>query len=172
MRYNKCNYGVIMPRFGQRSLKNLKEAHPDLQKLFHKVIEKYDCSIIEGYRSQIEQDVAFHSNRSKVKYPNSKHNQQPSMAVDVCPYHNGIDWNDREKFVHFAGYVKGVADTLNIDIRWGGDWDSDNLFNDQSFHDLPHFELVASSTKDQLPDGPTEDDINVTLEDIENEAML
>jgi len=28
-------------------------------------------------------------------------------------------------------------------LRWGGDWDSDKVFDDQNFDDLPHFELVS-----------------------------
>ena len=34
-----------------------------------------------------------------------------------------------------------VAQDLDIPIRWGGDWDSDNNLNDQNFMDLVHFEL-------------------------------
>jgi hypothetical protein len=30
---------------------------------------------------------------------------------------------------------------MNIKIRWGGDWDSDNIMKDQTFNDLPHFQL-------------------------------
>ena len=41
----------------------------------------------------------------------------------------------------FAGYVQGVAEQLGIKIRWGGDWDSDFDFKDQTFNDLVHFEL-------------------------------
>ena len=33
-----------------------------------------------------------------------------------------------------------VAAGLDIEIRWGGDWDGDNEFTDQSFDDLVHFE--------------------------------
>ena len=31
---------------------------------------------------------------------------------------------------------------MNIKIRWGGDWDSDNIMKDQTFNDLPHFEII------------------------------
>jgi peptidoglycan L-alanyl-D-glutamate endopeptidase CwlK len=34
-----------------------------------------------------------------------------------------------------------AADELDAILRWGGDWDSDGKTNDQSFHDIPHFEL-------------------------------
>lgn len=36
-----------------------------------------------------------------------------------------------------------AASTTGVKIRWGGDWDGDWIHTDQSFHDLPHFELVT-----------------------------
>jgi peptidoglycan L-alanyl-D-glutamate endopeptidase CwlK len=59
----------------------------------------------------------------------------------VAPY--PIDWNDTKRFYHFAGFVLGVAKSskIAIPIRWGGDWDSDNDLNDQTFMDLVHWEL-------------------------------
>ena len=62
------------------------------------------------------------------------------MAVDVVPY--PIDWKDRARFYHFVGFVRGIASQKGIKIRTGADWDGDHLFNDQTFHDLPHFELL------------------------------
>lgn len=175
-----------MPSFGKRSKKNLSEAHPLLQELFNAVVKKYDCAVIEGYRGEEEQNKYYHAGQSKLKYPQSKHNKQPSLAVDVVPY--PIDWKDYKRFYHFAGYVKGVADTLGIDIRYGTDWDGDNDFKDQTFHDLPHFELKSTtrskvlpqqisgaekSNKTQhLPDAPSEDDINDILDDIDKDLGL
>lgn len=129
-----------MCKFSERSKENLRECHPDLQLLFMRVISVFDCAVIEGFRSEAEQNKAYHAGKSKLKWPQSKHNQVPSRAVDVVPY--PVDWNDRERFVYMAGIVKGIASEMGISIRWGGDWDSDNDLNDQSFHDLPHFELL------------------------------
>ena len=64
------------------------------------------------------------------------------MGIDVAPC--PIQWNNSKRFYHFAGYVKGVADSLGIKICWGGDWDKDNDFDDQTFNDLVHFELIGS----------------------------
>ncbi len=165
-----------MPSFGTRSLKNLNEAHPALQRLFQEVVKNYDCSVIEGHRPQSEQDAAYHSGKSKVKWPNSKHNPSPSLAVDVVPY--PVDWNDTDRFYHFAGYVKGVADTLGIKIRYGADWDGDNQFKDQSFHDLPHFELMSDSndgiiepSREYLPEETSAEDVEISLEEIERNSL-
>jgi hypothetical protein len=62
------------------------------------------------------------------------------MAVDVAPY--PIDWEDTKRFYHFAGFVQATAKQLNIPIIWGGDWNNNNNFKDQTFNDLVHFELI------------------------------
>lgn len=128
-----------MPTFGTRSNANLDTCHPDLQRLFREVVKHYDCTVICGHRSKDAQDEAVQNGMSKTVYPNSKHNSIPSLAADVVPY--PIDWQDREGFYNFGGFVKGVASQMGISIRWGGDWDSDNDLHDQKFIDLPHFEI-------------------------------
>jgi len=95
---------------------------------------------LEGFRGKEAQNEYFRTGRSKVEFPNGKHNRKPSEAIDASPY--PIDWQDTKRFYYFAGIVKGVAAEMGIKIRWGGDWDSDNDFNDQTFMDLVHFELI------------------------------
>ena len=130
-----------MPSFGEKSTEQLKTCHPDLQLIFNAVVKSFDCSIMCGYRGYKEQMQAYNSKpqKSKLKYPDSKHNKIPSQAVDVVPY--PIDWKNINRFYYFGGYVKRIAEELNIKIKWGGDWDSDTLTDDQTFMDLPHFEL-------------------------------
>ena len=106
-----------MPRFGSRSTSHLSEAHPKLQDLFNEVIKYIDCSVLEGFRSEEEQNKLFHARKSKLQWPESKHNAMPSMAVDVVPY--PIDWNDRDRFIYFGGFVLATAKQMGIDIRWG-----------------------------------------------------
>jgi peptidoglycan L-alanyl-D-glutamate endopeptidase CwlK len=129
-----------MPEFGERSRTNLSQAHPDLQRLFARVIQVFDCAVICGHRGQAEQEAAFHAGTSTKQWPDSKHNQTPSLAVDVVPF--PIDWNDIGRIHYFAGVVMGIAHEMGINIRWGGDWDQDTEVRDQTFHDLPHFELI------------------------------
>ena len=130
-----------MPSFSSASRERLNTCHPDLQRLFNTVVENYDCTIMEGVRSLETQKEYLRTGKTRTL--NSKHLRASdgySHAVDVAPY--PIDWDDRDRFYHFAGYVLGVADILGIEIRWGGDWDSDKELHDQTFYDLPHFELV------------------------------
>ena len=87
-------------------------------------------------------DVIFRSDKGATEETlNSEglSNANPSRAVDVAPY--PIDWSDRERFTYFAGFVKGIASQMGIDIIWGGDWDNDTDLKDNGFDDLVHFEL-------------------------------
>jgi len=134
-----------MPAFSKTSLERLSTCHPDLQTLFNEVIKYFDCAVIVGHRGQAEQDAAFRDGLSKLKWPNGQHNSMPSMAADVAPY--PIDWKDTKRFCYFAGVVMGIAETLleqgkiSHKIRWGGDWNMNSQVKDETFHDLPHFEL-------------------------------
>lgn len=135
-----------MPEYSKKSKQNLAEAHRDLQVIFNEVIKLYDCSILCGHRDKQKQNELFSKGLSKVKYPNSNHNKKPSDAVDAVPY--PIDWNDKLRLYHFAGFVLGTAERLlkegkiSRKLRWGGDWNRNNIFNDQKFNDLDHFELI------------------------------
>lgn len=133
-----------MAYFGKNSTKRLSECHPDLQLLFHEVIRHWNCAVLTGRRGEQEQNQTFREGRSKLKYPHSTHNKKPSRGADVIPWFPKpphIRWNDREAFYCFGGFVLGIAAKMGIKIRWGGDWDRDEELHDQTFFDLPHFEL-------------------------------
>ncbi len=138
-----------MASFSSTSKARLATCHPDLQTLFEEVVRHFDCTIVQGHRSPAEQQRLYAQGRTEpgpvvtqidgvTKL--SSHNKSPSLAVDAVPY--PIDWNDRERMTLFAGVVLGIAFRLGINVRWGGDWDRDTEVNDNSFDDLPHFELV------------------------------
>ena len=129
-----------MPRFGRRSKERLATCDEKLQKVFNEVIKQVDCSVLEGHRSEARQEKLFKEGKTKVHYPNGRHNASPSRAVDVVPY--PIDWNDRERFHLFAGMVIGLARGMGISLRWGGDWNMNFEVDDNQFDDFPHFELL------------------------------
>lgn len=129
-----------MPSFGKRSRKNLEQAHPLLQHLFGEVVKHYDCSVLCGHRTREEQEICYETGVSNKQWPRSTHNTLPSLAVDVVPYPK-LDWKDMNRFYHFVGFVMGVAKSLGINIRSGADWDRDMDLKDQTFYDMPHFEL-------------------------------
>ena len=134
-----------MPRFGSRSRKNLDTCHPDLQKVFNEVIKYVDCSVLEGHRGEERQNKLYEEGKTKVRYPKGRHNSDPSNAVDVTPY--PVDWDDRERQTLFAGFVLGIAKSMDIELRWGGDWDRDFKVVDNRFDDFPHFEIYGDKKR-------------------------
>ena len=128
-----------MPKFGRKSKERLSTCESNLQKVFNEVIKHVDCSVLEGHREKDRQNKLYKEGKTKVKYPNGRHNRQPSSAVDVTPYPG--DWKDRERQTLFAGFVIGVGSQMGIKLRWGGDWDQDFQVVDNRFDDFPHFEL-------------------------------
>jgi len=137
-----------MPAFGMKSAAELATAQSRLIHLFEIVVKNYDCTILQGKRSELQQQLNVDKGVSKTL--NSKHVyplEAPSRAVDVAPY--PLKWPDKDsltyvkdlsRFYHFGGYVKAIAEHLSIPIRWGGDWDGDRAITDQGFDDLVHFE--------------------------------
>ena len=128
-----------MPYFGKRSRTNLATCDERLRKVFNEVIKHVDCSVIEGNRNEARQNKLYAEGKTKVMFPNGRHNHNPSRAVDVVPY--PIDWSDRERFHLFAGFVLGIAKSMNINLRWGGDWNQNFEVDDNQFDDFPHFEI-------------------------------
>ena len=124
-----------MPRFGKRSKQRLKGVETKLVNVLNELIKIMDVTIIEGLRTQERQDELVAKGASKTRY--SKHIQ--GKAVDLAPY--PIDWEDRERFHYMGGMVRGIAQELNVPVRWGGDWDSDGEIKDNSFDDLVHVEI-------------------------------
>jgi peptidoglycan L-alanyl-D-glutamate endopeptidase CwlK len=131
-----------MAKFGRKSRERLETCHEDLQDLFNEVVRFFDCSVLEGHRGEELQNKYYKQGNSKVKYPNGRHNKLPSNAVDVVPY--PVDWDDTDRMYYFAGFVKGLAYSMGIPIRWGGDWNDNTEVKDTNFKDLPHFELKDS----------------------------
>ena len=124
-----------MPRFSNKSLKELDTCDPLLQYLFKEVVKHFDCSIIEGKRSLEEQKELLKEGATKTL----KSAHLTGKAVDVYPY--PVDFEDRDRWHYFGGYVLGTARQFGIDVIWGGDWDNDTKTKDNTFDDLMHFEL-------------------------------
>jgi len=119
-----------MSSFSKRSKENLSQCDIRLQKIFNEVILITDCAVICGHRGEEEQNKAYNEGKSKLKYPQSKHNKIPSQAVDVVPF--PIDWSNIERFKELASKVKQIAEDLDIKIECGCDW---------KWKDFPHFQV-------------------------------
>jgi len=133
-----------MARFGKASRKRLDECHWSLQQLMERVVKIRDISIVCGIRNRVDQNDMFKRGLSKLKWPDGKHNVQApdelADAVDIVPWPE--QYTDPMTMIHVAGIVMGVAAEMNMEIRWGGDWNRNANLSDQTFIDLWHFERV------------------------------
>lgn len=142
-----------MPSFGKKSLENLSNAHPELRRVLNEAIKYFDFSVIESVRTQEQHEKNVKEGKSKTTWEKSKHRarldnegRMTSLAVDIVPY--PCDWNDKEQFALMAGYILGIAAVLHRQgfmthkLRWGGDFNMNNVTTDQKFYDGPHFELI------------------------------
>lgn len=139
-----------MPEFSAASKQKLERVHPELRRLFDTAVKFYDCQILQGERTVEQQRANVESGVSETM--DSKHlianGREYVEAVDVAPYpviwpnknHPGYN-KELSRFYHFGGFIEGLAKGMKIPLRWGGDWDSDHDFADQTFDDLVHFEL-------------------------------
>jgi len=140
----------------------LATCYPLIIQWANEIVASYDCHVITGHRGMIEQNRAFADKKSKVRWPNSRHNSNPSMAIDIGPWipGRGVPWpqypsnwnnvsevkkylDDLNQWYHFAGYGLRTAEDLGIQMRWGGDWDRDKYVGDNGFDDLAHWEIVT-----------------------------
>ena len=139
-----------MPTFGKKSQDKLETCHPNLITLMWSVVKQFDITIVWGYRDKGTQD-AMYAAKPRVtnkKFPDSRHNVLPCMAVDIAPWPEVYGRNDEEKkcaainFAFMAGHVMAHAAALGLTVRWGGDWNRNLSVTDEDFKDMGHFELL------------------------------
>jgi len=119
------------------SLNRLKQCHPNLIKIMLRVDEIYPIHVVCGFRNEEDQNKAFKEKKSKLKFPESKHNKIPSLAVDIVPDPDRnpktISWVDLKAFEIMCLAVEAISEEYGIKVRFGKDF---------SFADWPHFELI------------------------------
>ena len=122
----------------RESQENLRGVDSDLVSVICQASLGISIRVLEGLRTPKRQQHLYDSGKTKTL--KSKH--VIGKAVDlIWENFRFDDWENRERFFYHAGYIQRVADSQHTRIRWGGDWDSDMDFTDQSFDDLVHFEL-------------------------------
>jgi peptidoglycan L-alanyl-D-glutamate endopeptidase CwlK len=120
-----------MAKFSAASTKKLKTCDERLQLIMNELIKELDVIIICGHRNKEDQNKAYAMGKSKLKWPNGKHNKLPSLAVDVMPY--PLDWDDIGRVKDMLKRVERIAKAHGIKLRYGRDF---------SFKDWNHIELV------------------------------
>ena len=115
----------------------LATCHEDLQDIVEALAEQMQIIVVCGHRGEKEQNEAYAKGNSKLKFPKSKHNTLPSMAVDLAPAKTVdgklvIDWQDKKAFTILARAFMRIAECNGVSYTWGGEW---------KMADLVHFQL-------------------------------
>ena len=135
-----------MNHFGESSTLKLSTCDVRLQNIAHQVLRMKDHSIIKGHRNRADQNAAYYAmpQRSKLKWPDGKHNAYPSMAMDVQTYPSEhlTEQDLREEQLYLLGLYVGIAHQLDIVLRTGADWDRSGVISDNGFDDFFHVEIV------------------------------
>ena len=128
--------------YSDSSMEKLGTCDPRLQAVFTRAADFWDIKIIEGHRSVERQKALFLTGATNIDgvRKKGKHNYSPSRAIDVAPL--PLDWRDVQRFYQFGWAIVGLAHSMGVMLRWGGDWDADGDTQDQLFNDLVHFEVV------------------------------
>ena len=128
----------------KRSIGNLEGVHPDLVAVVKRAIEitEQDFSVIEGVRSVERQRQLVAKGASQTM--NSRH--LTGHAVDLAPYPLSWDW---EYFYPIADAMKQAAEELDIPLRWGGNWQVDDVRSWEG-----NAESLARAYNGSFPDGP------------------
>ena len=154
-----------MYKYSNHSLKQVGKVHPYLRQILNEVLETDDFKVLQGGRTEKEQNQLFIAGFSKLRPPNGKHLIQSDgycYAVDIVPFINGIQLaTDPESFnatkqAQFAWFLRRVQDVgesyldmikfnggdkwkLRLGINWDGDGE---ILSDQKFDDWFHVELI------------------------------
>lgn len=113
-------------------LDKLNTCHPKLIRVVLAVAERKPLIVVCGHRGKEDQDRAYREGKSKLRWPNSRHNAWPSEAVDLAPA--PLDWDDTRRFKGLAVAILEEGRNQGTEITWGGSW--------RGFVDVPHFELT------------------------------
>jgi len=115
--------------FSKSSKDRLETCHPLIQDWLNEIIKWRDCTVAWGHRGEKDQNEMFAKGLSRCKYPESKHNSDPSLAVDVYPYAlgrmiNGDVEGDEVLIDRFIGFAQAVAAIRGIPIKSASEWGS------------------------------------------------
>ncbi len=126
--------------FGSNSQQKIRTLHDDLKLVVYRGIKLFDFSVTWGHRDEKTQNALYLAGSSQLPWDKSTHNKIPSLGFDADPF--PTDYNNLKRYYYMAGIFMGIASDLGIVLRWGGDWNRNNIFSDNNFNDLGHFELV------------------------------
>ena len=112
------------------------QAHPILASIYDRVKAKFpDTHIAWTFRDKYYQDLAYRDGRSRVRWPDSKHNAMENglpraRAIDLFRLRPDLvaAWE-----ISFYRDIWEFIKSSGVPIMWGGEW--------KKFTDSPHFQL-------------------------------
>ena len=131
-------------KLGKTSLARLQGVDETLVKVVKRAIEisEVDFTVLEGVRTLERQRELYAQGRTapgKIVTWTMKSKHIEGKAVDLVPY--PLDWNDIEKFNKIKDAMFQAARELDVNLRWGADWDGDGNYREKGEYDSPHFEI-------------------------------
>jgi len=158
-----------MPQFGRASFDRLATCSPNIQRVMNRAIaypRGPDFGVISARRTVAEQAEKVRLGYSKTM--NSAHVADPpalSKAIDIGPYipewgelivgsdaqvkriaartgfkEEGVRIRIWKQYGMLAGWILHVAESVGVELIYGGDWDRDWNAIENNFEDLGHFE--------------------------------
>lgn len=126
--------------FGSRSRRELQGVHPDLVAVATRALalSKVDFAITDGLRTIEEQQSLVARGASKTM--KSRHLAGCAVDVVACIGKDKISYNPL-LLIQIKDAFFQAAKELKTPLRWGGDWNCNGDSGDESFVDMPHFEL-------------------------------
>lgn len=131
-------------KLGKTSLARLKGVDETLVNVVKRAIEisEVDFTVLEGLRTLERQRELYAQGRTapgKIVTWTMKSRHIEGKAVDLVPY--PLDWNDLDKFDKIKDAMFQAAKELDVNLRWGADWDGDGNYREKGEYDSPHFEI-------------------------------
>ena len=131
-------------KLGKTSLARLQGVDETLVNVVKRAIEisDVDFTVLEGVRTLERQRELYAQGRTapgKIVTWTMKSRHIEGKAVDLVPY--PLDWNDLEKFNKIKDAMFQAAKELDVNLRWGADWDGDGNYREKGEYDSPHFEI-------------------------------
>jgi peptidoglycan L-alanyl-D-glutamate endopeptidase CwlK len=130
-------------KFGARSERELSGVHPDLVAVARLALglSPIDFAVTDGLRTEEEQRAYVASGASTTM--KSRHLGGNAIDVVACVPNGKISYNPA-LMLQIKVAMFDAAGRLKVPLRWGGDWNCNGDSGDESFVDMPHFELPRS----------------------------
>jgi peptidoglycan L-alanyl-D-glutamate endopeptidase CwlK len=129
----------------ERSLTRAVGVNPKLIDLILLAIRRtpidFGVAYMGGKRTAEEQNQLFKEGYSQCDGYEKLSKHQSGNAIDLNVFVNSVSVENKEMLCVIAGVMFSCASELNINLRWGLDWNMNGDIRDNKFNDMYHFEI-------------------------------